>query len=147
MPRLPRAAGGLVTRPPILCPCGTIFEPAPKGIIPTRCPRCQRRDKAVSSALSVLSAALADPTYRPLGAARVGEVLMALGRRWRSGERSLVDLWDALETLEIVIDQVEERDSGRVSRWLGMLRYRLEHRLGLTARQRRRAKIEGGGCS
>ena len=123
-PRLP-------PRAPLTCPCGTPYQPADKGPPALRCPACRERDKRFLLAVKVIEAALADPTYRPLGAARVGEVLMALGRRWRVGERGLVDLEDALETIDRMAGHVDVPDAARVARRLNTFRMRIARRGGV----------------
>ena len=129
-------------RCPLVCRCGATYQPASKGPLPTACPACAGLQDRFRKAVAVVSECLASPTFATPSYQRDGEILMALGRRLRKGERGLVDLDDALEVIDAVAGRMDVPDAGRVARRLNAARERIAVRAGL--RRRGAPRIEGG---
>lgn len=125
MPRRPASQGPRPTKE--RCSCGSIFDVAPKGPIPERCPGCRDQDR-FGLAIAMLRELPAD--LRLLPNQRDGEFLMEFGARLRrDGERARLE--DAVEVIDGLAGRVDVEDAPRVVRRLNAARERIAYRAGL----------------
>jgi hypothetical protein len=63
-------------RPPVTCPCGAEFTPAPKGPIPTRCRGCRAAARLTEMAVKIVGRDVS-----AVDAVRVARTLDAASKR------------------------------------------------------------------